>query len=45
MEMTAIADFGAKAAADSRFGELSAICGRHRGLWNAEAERYLLENW
>jgi L-sorbose 1-phosphate reductase len=45
MEMTAIADFGAKAAQDPRFAELSAICGRHRGLWNAEAERYLLANW
>jgi L-sorbose 1-phosphate reductase len=45
MEMTAIADFGAKAAQDPRFAELSAICVRHRGLWNAEAERYLLANW
>jgi threonine dehydrogenase-like Zn-dependent dehydrogenase len=45
LEMTAIADFGAKAAADARFGELDGICGRHRGLWNAEAERYLLANW
>jgi L-sorbose 1-phosphate reductase len=45
LEMTAIADFSAKAAVDPRFVELSAVCARHRGLWNAEAERYLLANW
>jgi L-sorbose 1-phosphate reductase len=45
MPMTAIADFGAAAASDPRFAELSAICERHRGLWNAEAERFLLANW
>jgi L-sorbose 1-phosphate reductase len=45
MEMTAIADFAAKSAADPRFAELAAICASHRGLWSLEAERYLLANW
>lgn len=45
MEMTAIADFGAKAAEDKRFAELDAICKSHGGLWSAGAEKYLLANW
>ncbi len=45
MEMTAIAEFSGKAKADPRFAELASICARHRGLWNAEAERFLLANW
>jgi len=24
--------------------QLGEICARHKGLWNQEAERYLLEN-
>ncbi len=45
MPMTAIADFAALGGADPRCAELDRICGKHRGLWNAEAERYLLANW
>lgn len=45
MPMTAIADFSAKGASDPNFSALAEICGRHRGLWNAEAEAYLLAHW
>ena len=42
MPMTAIADFASLAKYDARFGELAGIVSAHRGLWCAEAERYLL---
>ncbi len=45
MPLTAIADFVSLAAGDARFAELDARCRAHRGLWNLEAERYLLANW
>ncbi|HSK68194.1 MAG TPA: zinc-binding dehydrogenase [Candidatus Limnocylindria bacterium] len=45
MPLTAIADFGALAGEDARFGELARIVGRSRGLWSPEAERYLLAHW
>jgi threonine dehydrogenase-like Zn-dependent dehydrogenase len=45
MPMTAIADFGALGRNDCRFAELAALCARSRGLWNLEAERFLLANW
>ncbi|MFZ5366609.1 MAG: zinc-binding dehydrogenase [Spirochaetota bacterium] len=45
MPMTAIVDFEALGTKDSRFAQLAALCGKHRGLWNAEAEQYLLANW
>lgn len=45
MPMTAIADFEALGAQDPRFAQLAALCGKHRGLWNAEAEQYLLAHW
>lgn len=45
MELTAIADFGAKSAQDPRFGELDRLCKAHHGLWNAQAESYLMANW
>lgn len=45
MEMTAIADFAEKGKTDPRFAKLAEITQRHRGLWNKEAEDYLLANW
>jgi threonine dehydrogenase-like Zn-dependent dehydrogenase len=45
MPMTAIADFAAAGAADPRFAKLDEICRGRAGLWSAEAEKYLLENW
>ena len=44
LELTAIDDFAEKGKNNPFFAELSRICGRHKGLWNAEAENYLLEN-
>ena len=44
MPLTAIADFEDRGKTDPFFAALADICGRHRGLWNAEAERYLLEH-
>ena len=45
MPLTAIADFASLAAGDARFAELDALCGAHRGLWNRQAEEYLLAKW
>jgi threonine dehydrogenase-like Zn-dependent dehydrogenase len=44
MELTAIDDFVEKGKSNPLFAKLGEICARHQGLWNAEAERYLLEN-
>ena len=41
----AIADFEALGGEDARFRELAAIVKAHKGLWCAEAERYLLEHF
>ncbi len=43
MPLTAISDFGELSKADSRFAELDGLCRAHGGLWNAAAERKLLE--
>jgi threonine dehydrogenase-like Zn-dependent dehydrogenase len=45
MELTAINDFVAKGKTNARFAKLAEITARNRGLWSAEAEKYLLENW
>lgn len=45
MELTAIEDFAKAGAGDSRFTCLAEIIKNNKGLWCAEAERYLLENW
>lgn len=45
MDLTAIADFRAKATEDSRFGALADICEAHGNMWCPEAEEYLLKNW
>jgi hypothetical protein len=43
MELTAITDFAEKGKSDPIFARLADIVERHNGLWNAEAEKYLLE--
>lgn len=45
MELTAIEDFEEKGKSDPFFKELADIINRHKGLWSAEAEKYLLENY
>ena len=42
LPLTAIADFEELGKTDSMFAELAQICERHNGLWNGEAEKYLL---
>ena len=44
MPLTAIDDFGKLGETDPMFAELDRLCKAHNGLWNAEAEKYLLEN-
>jgi len=44
MELTAIDDFGEKGKTDPVFARLAELVESHNGLWNAEAERYLLEH-
>jgi threonine dehydrogenase-like Zn-dependent dehydrogenase len=44
MELTAIADFGEKGKESGLFRELDRLVLKHNGLWNTEAEKYLLEN-
>ncbi len=44
MPLTAIDDFGKLGEKSPLFKELAAICDRHNGLWNLEAEEYLLAN-
>jgi hypothetical protein len=42
LELTAIDDFADKT--DPFYKALAKICARHNGLWNKEAEDYLLAN-
>jgi threonine dehydrogenase-like Zn-dependent dehydrogenase len=44
MELTAIADFAEHGKTDPMFAKLAAIVASHNGLWNVEAEKYLLSN-
>ena len=44
MPLTAIEDFKELGKTDELFKNLDEICTRHNGLWNAEAEKYLLAN-
>lgn len=44
LPLTAISDFEEKGKSDPFFAELDRICKKHNGLWNAEAEKYLLTN-
>jgi len=43
MPLTPIADFAEKGKTDPLFAELDRLCRKHNGLWNVEAERYLLQ--
>ncbi len=44
MPLVAIDDFAKLGETDPMFAELDKICKAHNGLWNAEAEKYLLAN-
>ncbi|MFC2090378.1 zinc-binding dehydrogenase [Bacteroidota bacterium] len=44
MPLTAISDFEEKGKDDPFLAELNNICKTHNGLWNVEAEEYLLNN-
>ncbi len=44
MPLTAIADFGKMGENNKVYKTLDEICKRHKGLWNGEAEKYLLAN-
>jgi len=44
MPLTAIADFQKLGESDPFFAKLAALTEAHGGLWNADAERWLLEN-
>lgn len=45
LPLTALADFAELGKTDIRFAELAKITDAHNGLWCAEAEKYLLENF
>ena len=45
LPLTAIEDFEALGKEDPRFAVLSSLVEKNNGLWNAEAEKYLLENF
>ncbi len=44
LPLIAIADLEMLGETDALCAALAVICGRHAGLWSAEAERYLLEH-
>ena len=44
MPLTAIDDFARLGESDPFFAKLAEICAKNHGLWNAEAEAYLLAN-
>lgn len=44
MELTAITDFEEKGKDDPLFAELAKLVKKSEGLWNVEAEKYLLEH-
>ncbi len=44
MDLAAIDDFAKLGETDPMFAKLDEICKRHNGLWNTEAEKYLLAN-
>ena len=45
LPLTAIDDFAKLGETDARFKALADMVTAHNGLWNAEAEQYLLENF
>ena len=42
MPLTAISEFEEKGRTNPVYAELDRLCKAHNGLWNAEAEKYLL---
>jgi threonine dehydrogenase-like Zn-dependent dehydrogenase len=44
MPLTAITDFAEKGKTNPFYAELHRLCEAHNGLWNVEAEEYLLAN-
>ncbi len=44
LPLTALSDFAEKGQKDPFFKELDSICSKHNGLWNLEAEEYLLNS-
>ena len=44
LPLTAIDDFEEKGKTDPMFAELDRLCKQNNGLWNPEAEKYLLAN-
>ena len=45
LPLTAIADFEALGNEDKRFAQLDRLVKQNNGLWSAEAEKYLLNNF
>ena len=45
LPLTAIADFDELGKSDARFAEMAKMVRENNGLWCAEAEKYLLENF
>jgi len=44
MPLTAISDFAKLGKTNEVFKELASICDKYKGLWNVEADAFLLEN-
>jgi threonine dehydrogenase-like Zn-dependent dehydrogenase len=44
MPLTAIDDFEAKGKTNPVYAQLAEICKNHKGLWNTQAEEFLLKN-
>jgi len=44
LPLTAIADFEDLGKTDPLFAKLDELCKAHNGMWNGEAEKFLLEN-
>ncbi len=44
MPLTAIDDFAAKGKTNIHYAKLNELCKKYNGLWNTEAEAYLLAN-
>ncbi|QNO14721.1 zinc-binding dehydrogenase [Alkalicella caledoniensis] len=45
MDLTGLDEFEEKGKEDPFFAELAKIVKKHKGLWSAEAERFLLDNY
>jgi hypothetical protein len=45
LPLTAISDFAALGETDGRFKALDALVREGNGMWNARAEKYLLDNF